>query len=82
MRTTLTLDDDVAKQIERIRKQRGLTLRDIVNEALRAGLPRIGSSGRARKRHVTKAISAGRCLVGGVDDVAGILAVVEGDGFR
>jgi hypothetical protein len=38
MRTTLTLDDDVAVQIERLRKARDLALKDIVNEALRRGL--------------------------------------------
>jgi len=38
MRTTLTLDDDVAAQIERLRKSRDMGLKDIVNEALRRGL--------------------------------------------
>lgn len=38
MRTTLTLDPDVAVQIERLRKSRDMALKDIVNEALRRGL--------------------------------------------
>jgi hypothetical protein len=38
MRTTLTLDDDVAAELARRRAQRGTGLRQEVNELLRAGL--------------------------------------------
>src|ERR1700731_4780854 len=38
MRTTLTLDDDVAVQLERLRRSRDANLKDLVNEALRLGL--------------------------------------------
>jgi hypothetical protein len=38
MRTTLTLDDDVAAAIARRRAQRGTRLRSEINELLRAGL--------------------------------------------
>jgi plasmid stability protein len=38
MRTTLTLDDDVAAALARRRAQRGTGLREEVNELLRAGL--------------------------------------------
>ena len=69
MRTTLTLDDDVAKLLERVRRQRGGTLKDVINEALREGLSRLEEPRRARKRHKTKAVSLGRCLA-------------EGEGFR
>jgi hypothetical protein len=34
MRTTLTLDDDVAVQLERLRRARDANLKDLVNEAL------------------------------------------------
>ena len=34
----LTLEDDVAAVIERLRRARGANLKDIVNEALRKGL--------------------------------------------
>lgn len=82
MRTTLTLDDDVAKLIERIRKRRGATFRTIVNEALREGLTRLDVPARAGKRHETKSVSLGGCLVGSIDDVAETLAVADGDGSR
>lgn len=38
MRTTLTLDDDVAAALARRRAERGTGLREEVNELLRAGL--------------------------------------------
>jgi len=38
MRTTLTLDDDVAALLEKTRQLKGLSFKQIVNEALRAGL--------------------------------------------
>ena len=82
MRTTLTLDDDVAKRIERLRRQRNLTLRDVVNRALREGLPQLETPNRPRNAHTTKAVSLGGCLIGNIDDVAEVLAVAEGDGLR
>ncbi len=82
MRTTLTLDSDVAKRIEHLRRQRDLTLRDIINQALREGLPQLEAPDGPRKKHSTKAVSLGGCLIGNIDDVAEILAVAEGDGIR
>lgn len=38
MRTTLTIDDDVAIALERIRERDDLSLKAAVNEALRRGL--------------------------------------------
>lgn len=38
MRTTLTLDDDVAAAVERRRAHRGTRLREEINDLLRAGL--------------------------------------------
>lgn len=38
MRTTLTLDPDVASEIERIRQSDGRRFKQVVNDALRRGL--------------------------------------------
>ncbi len=38
MRTTITLDDDVAAAVARRRAERGTRLREEINELLRAGL--------------------------------------------
>ena len=40
MRTTLTLDDDVARQLRELVRRRGTSFKEVVNEALRAGLQR------------------------------------------
>lgn len=38
MRTTITLDEDVAAQLHQIMRERELTFKDAVNSTLRAGL--------------------------------------------
>ena len=38
MRTTLTLDDDVARRIDEIVRRERRTMKDVVNNALRRGL--------------------------------------------
>lgn len=38
MRTTITLDEDVAAQLRRVMRERDLTFKDAVNSTLRAGL--------------------------------------------
>ena len=80
MRTTLTLDDDVAVRLERLRRN-GRTLKDVVNEALRAGLDALDERGRpvVRKSYTTP-MDLGRPLVDNVDDVWGVLDAIEGPG--
>lgn len=82
MRTTLTLDKDVAVLLERLRKARGATLKDVVNEALREGLKRMAAPPRKQAPFRTEPVDLGRCLLGNVDNVAEVLAVAEGDSFR
>jgi hypothetical protein len=82
MRTTLTLDDDVAAALDRLRKARRGSFRDLVNEALRAGLKSLTTPPRKRTRFRTRSVDLGRCLLGNVDDVAEILAVAEGDSYK
>lgn len=48
VRTTLTLDDDVAVMIERRRKATGDGLKDVVNDALREGLGQLAAPPRCR----------------------------------
>jgi hypothetical protein len=82
MRTTLSLDEDVARLLERARKRRGVSLKELVNEALREGLARLDAPRAPRKRHATKAVALGRCLLDNVDDVAEALAAADGERFR
>ena len=82
MRTTLTLDDDVAVLLEKVRKARGLSLKGAVNIALRTGLRELTLPARRRRRFRTSQTDLGRCLIGGLDDVAGALAIGEGEAFK
>lgn len=83
MRTTLTLEPDVAAEIERRRRQTGTSLKREVNELLRLGLRHArAAEDEATSDYRTPAADVGRCLVGSIDDVAEALAVAEGEGFR
>ena len=81
MRTTLTLDPDVAALLERVRAARDASLKQVVNEALREGLKQMQSP-PPRGEYRTPAVSLGRCLIGSVDDVSEALTLAEGEAFR
>jgi hypothetical protein len=82
MRTTLTLDEDVAALLARVQRTRKASLKAIINEALRQGLAQMASPPRSHPRYETRSFDAGKCLVGSLDDVAEVLAVAEGEAFR
>jgi hypothetical protein len=82
VRTTLSLDDDVAALLARIRRARQVRLKELVNEALRAGLRQMSAPPRRRKPYRTRTVSLGRCLAGSLDDVAEALAIAEGESFK
>lgn len=82
MRTTLSLDDDVAALVERARKVRKAPLRQVVNEALRLGLRDLVAPPPPGRPFQTKSVSLGQCLIGSIDDVAETLALAEGESFR
>jgi hypothetical protein len=78
VRTTLTLDDDVAAKLKAESRRTGRPFRDIVNETLRSGLAsrRVTASRRAFRitardlGHLTPGLS--------LDNVAGLIEQVEG----
>lgn len=64
VRTTLTLDDDVAAALAQRRAERGTGLRREVNELLRAGLSAIGASAeRAGEHYELPTFDPGRPLI-------------------
>ena len=81
MRTTLSLDDDVAARIEQLRQALDKPLKEVVNEALRRGLATMHES-RAAVPYRTQAVDLGRCRLPNVDDVVAALAAAEGEGHR
>ncbi|GMV05009.1 MAG: hypothetical protein AMXMBFR53_12890 [Gemmatimonadota bacterium] len=82
MRTTLTLDDDVAAWIDRLRAETDASLKDLVNEALRLGLRALSDPAPDGPTYETPGSSLGGCLLPSLDDVADALAVAEGEAFR
>jgi hypothetical protein len=82
MRTTLTLDDDVAAALDRLRRTRRATMKTLVNETLREGLRHMRARPARREPFRTRVVDLGRARTVTVDNVAEVLAVVEGDAFR
>ena len=82
MRTTLTLDPDVAALAQRMQQARGQSFKTVVNEALRHGLRAMAAPSAPSVPYRTPAVDLGRCLAGSLDDVAEALAVAEGEEFR
>jgi len=82
MRTTITLDKDVATALERIRKNRDGSLKQVVNETLRAGIKQLAIRPKQRQLFQTRSVSLGRCALSSVDNVAEALAIGERESFR
>ena len=81
MRTTLTIDDDLAVQIERLRRERDLSLKEVVNDALRLGVREMQMPSKGRRRFRTKTFGMGTPLIN-IDNVAEALAYAEGEDFK
>lgn len=82
MRTTLTLDDDVAIAIERLRRQTGERFKEIVNGLLREALAGQPPARPRGKPFRTASHASGRCLVDSLDDISKVLALAEGEDHR
>jgi hypothetical protein len=80
MRTTLTLDADVAQEVKALSKK-GRPIKQIVNEALRAGLaqlrkPAVGQPYRTRPQKL--GLRPGFSY----DNIGELLAQAEGEDYR
>ena len=83
MRTTITLEDDVAALVKKAMKARRASLKVVVNDALRAGLaPPTSQVSEAAAPFRTRSFDAGRCLLGSLDSVGEVLAILEGEQFK
>ena len=79
MRTTLTLDDDVAAAIERRRRELNHTLKREVNDLIRAGLAREEDRDAETQRPLFRVqpLDVGELLID-IDDVSEALDIAEG----
>lgn len=80
MRTTLTLDDDVAQKLERLRRERPESFKQLINEALREGIARLETP-EPRQPFRTRTADLGEPLID-LESVGEALAVAEGDAYR
>jgi hypothetical protein len=78
MRTTITLEKDVASRIERLRKTR--PFKQLVNDALRASLDEMERAKTTVPYSITPVEGIPRRT--DLDNVAEVLAEIEGDDFR
>ena len=82
MRTTITLEDDVAASLKRLGKARDLKFKALVNLVLREGIKGMTGPARKRKTFQTRSVDLGPCRIANVDNVTEVLAMVEGESFR
>lgn len=81
MRTTLTLDEDVAEQTRKIAARLRRPFKEIVNQALRAGLP-VVEKPPATKPYRTKPVPMGLRPGVSLDSIQAALAQIEGEDSR
>ncbi len=77
VRTTLTLDDDVAAKLKAAARRTGRAFRDVVNDALRRGLMSDRSAKRSPFRVKTRSLGGLRRGLN-PDSIADLLEQVEG----
>ncbi len=81
MRTTLTLDPDVAAKARKGAARLGRPFKDVINHALRVGLDQVLAPPAARA-YRTEPRPLGLREGLNYDDVAGLLSVGEGEEHR
>jgi hypothetical protein len=82
MRTTLTIDDDVAAELESLSRVRGDRLEDVVNDVLRRGLRECRAQSTPRESFRTRSVDLGAPRTASIDNIAETLAVSEGEAFK
>jgi hypothetical protein len=78
MRTTVTLADDVAAELQRLRQERSVGVSEALNELARAGMAR---RKEPRKKFVQRTHNLGRTLID-YTNVAEALELAEGPDYR
>ena len=82
MRTTLTIDEDVAAALERLRKRRDTSLKEVVNDVLRRGLREVTAPPKQPEPYRTRVAHLGPSKVGSLDKISEVLALVDGENYK
>ncbi len=80
MRTTLSLDDDVAALLKKAAAERKVSFKTLVNDALRSALTAAPPK-RKRRRQLTHSYNGGEILID-FTKVWEAIAVAEGENYR
>lgn len=81
VRTTLTLDDDVAAKLKALTRRSGRAFKDVVNDTLRRGLLPAPAAARAPFRVHTRSLGGLRPGLD-LDNIGDLLERVEGPQHR
>ena len=81
MRTTITLDDDLAIRLEQYRARFGETFKQALNHVLRIGLGQLEQPTAAPEARRTEPLHLGRRIGGSIDNIGEALAIAEGDDY-
>jgi hypothetical protein len=82
MRTTLTLDEDVAIRLDALRRSRRLPWKEVVNQALRAGMDCQEGVRSTGNRPFCQKTFRLQPRLPDLDDVSTVLATAEGEDWR
>jgi hypothetical protein len=82
MKETLTIDDDVLAILEQLQWDRNATLAEVFNEALRLGLREMEAQPKRRMPFRTMSVDCGTPLIANIDNVAEVLAIIEGEDYK
>lgn len=83
MRTTVTLDDDLALRLEQLRAESGQSFKEVINEVIRIGLERRGFvvTRQGEVRRPLKTLDLGEALID-LTCVWETIAIAEGEDHR
>jgi hypothetical protein len=81
MRTTITIDDDIAARLLRLAEDQKKNKKDIINEILRRGLEEAREN-PSIKKYTTRGKDLGQCRYPSMDDISDIIAVAEGESHK
>lgn len=82
MRTTLTLDDDVAARVGREQRKRKAPFKQVINDVLRAGLDALEARRPRRKPFETTGFHCGPSLIGSLDNIEEVLSRIESEDHK
>jgi hypothetical protein len=78
----MTIRDDIAATLNRLRHERNRSFKDVVNEALDRGLDQMSAKPKRRGLFRTRTVSLGRPMLDNLDNIGEVLALLEGERHR